>query len=76
MPRHRAFIFLPFLELRSAAYARDADEPWYVVLPGVARTSLIDIPGAVLDGSVTGVGREQDRTNRYLKTQKTLRNSR
>jgi hypothetical protein len=33
-----------------------------------------DIQGAIFDGRVTGVGREQDGTNRYPEAQKVLRN--
>jgi hypothetical protein len=35
---------------------------------------FIDIPGAIFDGSVTAVGREQDRTNRHLEAQNVHRN--
>jgi hypothetical protein len=50
------------------------DEPWYDVMSAVARESPIDNPDTIFDGSVTGVGREQDRTSRYPETQKALRN--
>jgi hypothetical protein len=35
---------------------------------------LIEKPSADFDGSVTGVGREQDRTSKYPEARKALRN--
>jgi len=42
--------------------------------PTIVRKSLVDVTGVILDGSVTGVGREHERTNRYPEARKTLRN--
>ena len=57
-----------------AALARGAEAPRYGIQPRVARKSPIDTSGTLFDGSVTGVGREQDRTNRDPEAQKTLIN--
>jgi hypothetical protein len=72
---HRRRTLIPrYLYLQLAAHARNTDEPWHGDLPWVACESSIDMPGAVSDGSVTGVGREQDGTSRYLKAREALRN--
>ncbi len=41
----------------------DKDEPWSGAFREVARRSPTDVQGSIFDGSVTGVGREQERTN-------------
>jgi hypothetical protein len=43
-------------------------------MPEVELEFLIDIQGAFFDGSVTGVGREQDRTSPYPEARKALEN--
>jgi hypothetical protein len=58
----------------TTAHVWDDDMLRNGVLPEVARRSLIYVPGAIFDGSVTGVGREQDRTSRYPEARKALRN--
>src|SRR5918993_1232022 len=76
MHHHRAFFFtlIPRPLIRRAAYVRYTDKLWYAATPEVERKFLIHIPGAVFDGSVTGVGREQDRIDRYPEAPKALRN--
>ena len=57
---HRAFSILLILRppIRCATYDRYTDELCYAVMPEVGLEFLINIPGAIFDGSVTGVGRE------------------
>jgi hypothetical protein len=42
--------------------------------PLLERLQHHDVPGAILDGSLTGEGREHERTNRYPEAQRVLRN--